>query len=53
MPQPDIEVVVTFSSSTSATGVYENIISQLARNCEGFKIKKAHLRRIGEAKLMT
>ena len=49
---PDVEVVVTFSSSTSATGVYENLISQLAKICEEFEIKKAHLSRIGEAELM-
>merc|ERR1711915_92546 len=48
---PDVEVVVTFSSSTSATGVYENLISQLTKNCEEFEIKKAHLSRIESREL--
>ena len=53
MSKPDVEVVVTFTRSTSATGVYEKLISQLAKNCEGFKIRRAYLSKIGKTSIIN
>ena len=53
MSQPDVEVLVTFTRSTSATGVYEKLISELAKNCEEFEIKNAYLSKIGKICLIN